>query len=140
MNLASQLEETFASTTAMTEDELARASRIITKRLWDVQRELGQIVKKLGEAHADAERVYDESLIETYAEHEGEKGWTVPRHEAHARRAARDERALEFAYTQMARALHREAESLEHVLVNIAVVWKHMYGVDASFDVPRRAA
>jgi len=135
-----QLEDALRSVEPMTEDDVARTQRLISRRAWEVTREHRQICERLGDANAEAELKYDSALTESYALHHGERGWTVARHEAAARLAASDEKATVFALTLMERSLRREGEILERLASVLQTETKRLTGLDTPFDNVRGAA
>jgi hypothetical protein len=109
----SALEAALDETAPLTEDEVNKAQRLISRRAWEASREHNLLCQRLGEAQAEAEEVYWTTLDESHAFHPDRR---VPHHEAIAKRAALEKAAKANAMELMERSLRKEMEVLEKLI------------------------
>lgn len=107
------LEAALENTAPLTEDEVGRSLRILSRRAWEATGEHNRICVALGEAHAIAEKQYWDALIVSHEEHADRR---VGHHEAVAKQASLDSAALVQSLTLMERSLRKEMEILEKLV------------------------
>lgn len=124
----SSLDAALAGTEPLTEDEVARALRIISKRAWDATREHNQLVRRLGDVEAKANHAHDTALAESYVMHPDRR---VAHHDAIARLAAEEHRSEADALALMERSLRKEMEVLEKLIGALQTQASSLRGVAA---------
>jgi hypothetical protein len=109
----SALEVALANTEPMTEDEIARSMRLISRRAWESSQEHRTVCTALGKAPAAEQKAYWDALLASQTEHPDRK---VGHHEAIARHASLELAATVKGMTLMERSLRKEGETLEKLI------------------------
>lgn len=104
--------------------EIESRLRMIARRLLEIVDEQRVANERWADAKAVHHRAYHRARIESYAEHEGDRGWTTTRHESYAELASADEAAAAFLAERIVRSLNDEAHSLRQVQSSLQTLYR----------------
>lgn len=104
--------------------EIESRLRMIARRLLEIVDEQRVANERWADAKAAHHAAYHRARIESYAAHEGDRGWTTARHESFAELASADESAAAFLAERIVRSLNDEAHSLRQVQSSLQTLYR----------------